>query len=1109
MTPDAFIARWKEAQASERANYSLFLSELCDLLGAERPQPSGAVAASNTYAFERSVKLKGGTKATTGFIDLYKQGCFVLEAKQGSEAAVLTEAEKLTGQRIKRKMGTARRGTKDWRLAMQKAKAQAQRYARALPTADGWPPFLVVTDVGYCIDLYADFSGQGKAYLPFPDPRGFRIMLDDLRDEAVQDRLRLVWTDPMALDPARRSARVTRALAEKLARLAHGLEADGHSPDAVAQFLMRVLFTMFAEDVGLLPERSFTHLLEKSRQHLDVFADLLRDLWQTMDHGGFSSALMAKIPQFNGSLFAEADALPVSEAGLNLLVEAAQADWTDVEPAIFGTLLERALDPDERHKLGAHFTPRAYVERLVLPTIIEPLRAEWQAAQAASAALDAESEDLTGDKRIKQQQAARDEIVRFHRRLCSLKVLDPACGSGNFLYVTLEHLKRLEGEVLDVLDGFGGQQGLAMTGGYTVTPQQLLGLEINPRAAAIADVVLWIGYLQWHFRTYGDAQRLDPPILRAYKNIVCTDALLAEAEGGATVPAAWPEADFIIGNPPFLGKGEAMREALGDAYVETLRRTYKALPNSIDFVMYWWDKAAALVRTGQAERFGFIATNSLRQTFNRRVLTPHLEAEEPLSLAFAIPDHPWVDGADGADVRISMTVGMAGAQVGRLVTVTDERPADLHTEVTLNDQLGTMQADLTVGAEVSQAVGLQSGAKLHSNGMMLAGAGFLVSETVAKAWLAAGCSDQRLRPYRNGRDLTSTPRRVFAIDFYGLSPAEARTAEPVLFQHVVEHVKPSRDKNKNKKIREQWWLYARTRPMLRDALNGLERFIATVETSKHRFFQFLDASILPDHMLIAFALDDAYHLGVLSSRIHVTWALAAGGTLEDRPRYNKTVCFDPFPFPTATESQQVAIRQLGEELDAFRKARLAEHEKLTMTDLYNVLERLRAGIPPAEFSKKEQHIHEQGLVSVLKTLHDDLDDAVAAAYGWPADLTDEGILERLVALNAQRAEEEAQGIIRYLRPAYQAPEAVQTALPVEAPITPAADRDALRRAWPKTLAERAQAVLQVVTEAPEAVDAEAVAQHFHRAQRKQVVGLLDTLAALGQIQQLDATHFAG
>jgi hypothetical protein len=492
-----FVTRWRASGAAERANYQLFLSELCDVLQVPRPDPALPDEAGNAYVFEKTVRFANpdGTESL-GRIDLYRRGCFVLEAKQGSDRSLSPLVGEGRGGGARR--GTAVRGTGAWDAAMIAARGQAEQYAKALPSDEGWPPFLVVVDVGHVIELFSDFTGTGKRYLPFPDARTFRLRLADLERDDVRARLRAVWLDPSSLDPARASARVTREVAERLAALARSLEEAGHAPHDVASFLMRCVFTMFAEDVDLLPAGSFTRLLEEAREQPDLFPLIAESLWESMKTGGFAPILKQKVLRFNGNLFAERGALPLTAGQLRLLHEAARADWKSVEPAIFGTLLERALDPAERHRLGAHYTPRAYVERLVVPTLVDPLREEWEAAQAAAVT-------LANQGRLKE---ARDEVRAFHRRLCAVRVLDPACGSGNFLYVALEHLKRLEGEVLNALHELGeGQMGLELAG-LTVDPHQLLGIEVNPRAAAIADVVLWIGYLQWHFRTRG---RVMPP----------------------------------------------------------------------------------------------------------------------------------------------------------------------------------------------------------------------------------------------------------------------------------------------------------------------------------------------------------------------------------------------------------------------------------------------------------------------------------------------------------------------------------------------------------------------------------------------------------------------
>ncbi|MBK7218473.1 MAG: class I SAM-dependent DNA methyltransferase [Candidatus Promineofilum sp.] len=590
--PDTFITRWAASGAAERANYQLFLSELCDLLGVERPRPATADPAANAYVFEKPVPLAHGT---TGFIDLYRRGCFVLEAKQGSApphplgegggeglsspdpqtlsltlshgarepapprplgegggeglsspdpqtlSLTLSQGAREPAPRGRKKRGTAVRGTAGWDTALERARAQAQTYARSLPPgeiAGGRPPFLIVVDVGNTIDLYSEFTRSGGNYVPFPDPHHFRLRLDDLRDEASRDLLRAVWDTPLSLDPARRSARVTRAIAERLAELAKTLE-QAHDADTVAHFLMRCLFTMFAEDVGLLPEGAFTQLLADLRPDPVGFKPLVEHLWHSMNTGGFSVALRRPILRFNGGLFADPTALPLDGEQIALLIDAARADWRDVEPAIFGTLLERALDPRERHKLGAHYTPRAYVERLVEPTVIAPLRAEWAGVQAAALRHHQRGDD----------GAALAEVEAFLHRLAHVTVLDPACGSGNFLYVTLEQMKRLEGEALNLLRDLGGAPRLALEG-FTVTPQQFRGIEVNPRAAAIAELVLWIGYLQWHRRTRGEVIPAEP-IIRDFHNIERRDAVLA-----------WDRVE------PLTGAGRPPGDALGRPHDE-------------------------------------------------------------------------------------------------------------------------------------------------------------------------------------------------------------------------------------------------------------------------------------------------------------------------------------------------------------------------------------------------------------------------------------------------------------------------------------------------------------------------------------------------------------
>ncbi|MFD2569968.1 class I SAM-dependent DNA methyltransferase [Spirosoma soli] len=1151
MTYSEFEARWKPAGGAERANYGLFLSDLCDLIGVPHPDPTTDNPTQDAYVLERAVEFNDHGKRSTGRIDLYKRGCFVLETKQGTETPdqqkALERAE-LGLPAEKRRKGHAVRGTTKWQQMMQTARQQALGYVRALPADEPRPLFVLVADVGYCIDVYSNFAGVGDQFVPFPDQTRFRLPLSKLADEETRAMLRLIFTDPRELDPSRRAARVTRELAEYLAKLSTQLERAGHAPDLVAQFLMRCLFTMFSEDVGLIPKDSFTGMLRQYAQPdlREFLPDALQTLWRTMDTGGFSPDLKARLRKFNGKLFHDARALPLTADQMTLLLKAAEADWTAVEPAIFGTLLERALDPRERHSLGAHYTPRRYVERLVLPTVLEPLRREWSAAQAAAAQLLNEGKDKN----------ARAELERFLRRLTSIKILDPACGSGNFLYVTLEHLKRLEGEVLAAINSYGQTALLNLSGGTTISPRQLLGLELNPRAAAIADVVLKIGYLQWHLRTHGMSE-LPEPLLDEYENIHQQDAVLqhgpplprVDTNGqpvtrwdGVTTklhpvtgqpvpdenarvtvydypnpcPAEWPQAEFIVGNPPFVGPAR-MRDALGDGYTEALRKTYKGkVPDSADLVMYWWYNAAEQVKQGTAEKFGFITTNSLKQTFNRRVMQPFLEGDKSaLVLTFAIPDHPWVESADGAAVRIAMTVAERrgnGTTIGNLLAVKSESVpmGDDAADVSFIIQQGTILSDLTIGAELDSARALKANEDLSNRGMQLYGAGFILNEEQVKFILEKEpASSAIIKGYLNGKDFTGNSRGVKVIDLFGLLDSEALAKYPTSYQHILERVKPERDLSKEPNVKKKWWLFGRNREDLRAAIRPITRYIATVETAKHRTFQFLSAEILPDNMLVAIALEDAYYLGVLSSRLHITWALAAGGDLGgNTPRYNKTRCFDPFPFPDATPQQQARIRELAEQLDAHRKRQQVAHATLTLTDLYNVVEKLKAG---EALNPKEQTINQQGLASVVLSLHQQIDAAVADAYGWPHDLPESEILTRLVRLNHERAAEEAAGHIRYLRPEYQAPG--QQQLGINLPSTAAVTAntpvtEASKQEWPKELAQQMQAVRDAVQQAGVPLSAKQVAAFFQRTKPEKVQPLLDTLAALALVRQTPEGAYA-
>ncbi|WP_240539997.1 DNA methyltransferase [Salinarimonas soli] len=682
MDLDAFIARWTAGEGgAERANYQLFLAELCDVLDLPCPDPAEAGRERNDYVFERAVRPRDGDPAAgLKRIDLYKRGCFILEAKQsrlpGHKNAIPGQLSLPVDDPATLGRRSIARG---WDVMMQNARRQAENYVFLLDADHPAPPFVIVCDVGHAFELYADFTGTGRAYAQYPDRKGFRIYLEDLRDPAIRALFGTIWREPHSLDPARVSARVTREIAKRLADVSRSLEAV-HRPEDVAHFLMRCIFTMFAEDVDLLPRGEFKRLLEDCRAAPDAFAPLLKELWAKMDEKNrddrFFSAFRTHLRHFNGNLFNDARVFDLGREEIGELLEAARHRWTEVDPAIFGTLLEQALDRDERRKLGAHYTPRAYVQRLVEVTVMEPLRADWQAALARAESAKEERDD-------KRAVAA---VRAFLHKLCTTRVLDPACGTGNFLYVALELMKTLEGEVLETLARLGETESLGLER-ETVDPHQFLGLELNPRAAAIAELVVWIGYLQQHYRTR--TGHPSEPILRAFQTInfgqrAGYDAVLTwdgypvptvvERDGKRvdTYPNPrrpdWPEAEFIVGNPPFIG-GKDLRSRMRPGYAEALWAAHRHMNESADFVMYWWDRAAELLtRKGTAlRRFGFVTTNSISQVFQRRVMERHISVKPPVSLVLAIPDHPWTKATrDSAAVRIAMTVARLAYTMGSL-----------------------------------------------------------------------------------------------------------------------------------------------------------------------------------------------------------------------------------------------------------------------------------------------------------------------------------------------------------------------------------------------------------------------------------------------------------
>jgi hypothetical protein len=1078
----ALAERWAAARPAERANAQLYIGELCDALGIEPPRPAGS-----GYEFELPIRIvnRDGSESQ-GFIDLYKRGCFLLEAK--ADDAV---------------------GSSD--VLLRRAFGQARMYTASLPDEAPW--YLLVLDVPRTLLVWDRFAGS---YGGFNAAR--RIDLRTLHERPADIALlRDVWEDPTARDPRTRATAVTQEIAARLAQLAAALEARGFAQERVARFLMRCVFTMFAEDVHLLPDEPFRRIIDEvALANPSEFAPAAEDLWRAMDEGrrfGFR-----KLLKFNGHFFREAEALPLTRDDLALLLEAARADWSEVEPTIFGTLLVRALDPEERHRLGAEYTPREFIERLVRPTIEEPIRERWTAVQA-----EVLQRRETGKK--KDSEAALASLSDFHAWLRSLSVLDPACGSGNFLYVALHAIKRVELEVMRAIEELTGQHALRF---HEVDPSQFHGIEAKPWAREIAELTLWIGFHQW-WRLHHDVQP-EEPVLRDTGTLELRDAVLAwddvrhapardrpdptprvphpvtgelVPDSNARIrydayvnprPAPWPEADFIIGNPPFMGQFR-QREALGNGYVDALRATYSDVPESADLVMFWWYRAAQAVASGRTIRAGLITTQSITQLQNRQVIVD--AGGRGARVAWAIADHYWNDGSDDARVRVAMTVIAKDPASATLIAV------DGDARVVSEVRVPRLNADLSAHADVpaAAAVPLLANAGLSSPGVKLDGAGFIVEGDEAKRLLAGNDGlSAVLRPYRNGKDITTRPRDVMLIDF-GTMEEEAARAYPILFDIVRDRVKPERDVKPDKGRREYWWRLGRAREQLREALEGLPRYIVTPETSKHRLFEFLPGDVAPDNSLIVVPSPDAFHLGVLSSAIHGTWALAAGSRLgiDGTPRYNKGPCFEAFPFPNPSEPLRREIGDVAERIDRHRKDALARSEKVTMTAMYNVIDRLRSGAP---LSRVEQVVHGFAACGVLRDLHDELDRLVASAYGWSWPEPPALVLERLVVLHDARASEEAGGTVQWLRPAYQRPRFAAAGATPEPGLglraTAAAREQPVDGAtWPSDAVGQISALRRLAEVSPVNVD-DAV-QHFAGAPRAIVARHLETLAILGEL----------
>lgn len=935
MSPQAFIAHWQGKSITERQGAQSHFIDLCDMLSVERPRDP------NNYCFERGAKTSDGQ----GWADVWKRGCFAWEYKAPG---------------------------KDLKAALK----QLMNYALALDN----PPLLVVSDLSI-IEIHTHFTGYASTV--------HIIRLDEIDTPENQRMLRALFDNPDFFRPDKTTFHVTEQAAARMGELAKRLTDRGNDPHLVAHFLIQCVFCMFAEDAGLLPEKLFETVMDKSNPDGGKAQKRLTALFEAMcDGGGFGAD---DIPWFNGGLFKNIVVPELQTVDVIDLLDAARMNWGNIEPAILGTLFERGLNPDMRSQLGAHYTDPATIMKLIRPVIEKPLLSEWQPVKSAIAERMKKYEAGGKGSQVAYNEA-RSLLVGFLDKLKQYRVLDPACGSGNFLYLSLKTLKDIEHRARLEAETLGLQRDLDIG----VSPDNVLGIELNPYAAELARVTVWIGEIQWMI-SHGYRYR-DNPILSPLDHIENRDAVL-NADGSE---AEWPAVDAIVGNPPFLGDKKMVGE-LGDVYTLSLRDTYKGrVPGGADFVTYWFEKARAQIEQGKAKRAGLVATNSIRQKRNRPVLERIVASSR---IVEAWSDEPWINA--GAAVRVSLvSFGHPASTNSSEGALLDGQP------------VATIHADLTTGSglDLTLAKPLKENSGWSYFGLCLAGPFKVPSET-ARDWLKrpnphGKPNSDVLKPIYNGSDVTKRWNENWVIDFGLMEEHEAALYEAP-FTHVVEHVKPVRISNNRKARAEKWWRHGEARPGMRSKLAGLARFIVTPETAKHRFFVWFPISVAPEHSLIVIPREDEITFGSLSSRFHTIWALAAGGRmgLGNDPRYNSSVTFEPFPFPQAVND--TAISTAARNLDQLRNNWLNPPE---WVEWVRTPEEEAAGYPARPVAKPgfEADLKKRTLTNLynarpswLDNAHKVLDAAVAAAYGWTdytPDMPDDEILRRLLKLNLERSD---------------------------------------------------------------------------------------------------------
>ena len=934
MTPDQFIEKWSRSALKESAAAKEHFLDLCALL--HQPTPAQADPDGDWYTFEKGAGKAGGGD---GFADVWRKGCFAWEYKGPN---------------------------KDLNLAY----GQLVKYAGDLEN----PPLLVVSDTKL-IRIYTSFTNTTQ--------RKIEIPLETINQPAQLDILRRIFEDPESLNPALTAAKLTTEAAATVAELAEALRNRGIDPARTAHFLMQTMFCFYAEDAGLLPGKLLTRVLDVTHKRPEFFARQFTALFETMRTGGFFGP--EEIEYFNGGLFEASDPPALDRREIAILIKAARLDWTAIEPSIFGTLFERGLDPAKRSQLGAHYTDRASILRILEPVLFTPVRAQWAAARERLAA-------------TKSPKAARELFEEFLEQLRATVVLDPACGSGNFLYLALLGLKDLEFQIL-----LEAERDFHLPRIFpAIGPRNVAGLELSPYAAELAMVTIWIGQIQWDLKSSGGYAR--NPILDTLERIECRDALI-NADGTESV---WPAATVIVGNPPFLGDKKMISE-LGEEYVTRLRKLFdRRVPGGADLVCYWFEKSRAQIEAGQARRAGLVATNSIRGGQNRKVLE---RIRESGNIFHAWSDQEWV--VEGAAVRVSL---VCFANDADLPVALDGLP------------VAEVFADLTAAQNLVSAQPLRENAGLSHIGVQNNGP-FDIPGERARSWLQLPCNpngcpnSEVLRPRRNALDVVRQSSDTWLIDFGDRDQSEAELYEAP-FEFVLTTVKPIRDDQRRESRRRQYWRLGENQFRMRRAIAPISRYLATPRIAKHRLFVWLESSILPDCQLVVIARDDDTTFGILHSRFHELWSLALCTWLGvgNDPRYTPSSTFETFPFPDgltpnipapqyADDPRAIAIAAAARTLTQLRD------RWLNPPELVNVVPEVVPGYPDRLIPKSVEaasELKKRTLTNLynakpawLRNAHAQLDSAVAAAYGWPANLPDDEILRLLLALNHARAAQPA------------------------------------------------------------------------------------------------------